>query len=103
MAYYARVEAGIVQQVVVLADDQESSGASFLAGLLGGDWVRTFEDGQSRGVFAAPGYRYDAARDVFAPPHWVLDGDAWAPPPPPPGWSLIDGVWTPPPDPEPVP
>jgi hypothetical protein len=55
-----------------------------------------------RGVFAAPGYRYDASRDVFAPSHWVLTDDVWAPPPPPPGWSLIDGVWTAPPA-EPLP
>jgi len=97
MAYYARVTEGVVAQVVVLGEEDETQGATYLTAMLGGEWVRTFEDNGMRGVFAAPGYRYDASRDVFAPSHWVLTDDVWAPPPPPPGWSLIDGVWTAPP------
>ena len=102
MAYYANVADGVVGQVVVLDEDNETQGATRLGELLGGRWIKTFEDASLRGVFAAPGYLYDAVRDVFVPPSWVLTDDVWTPPPPPPGWSLVDGVWTAPPA-EPLP
>ena len=102
MAYYANVADGVVGQVVVLDEVNETEGVARLGELLGGQWIKTVEDASLRGVFAAPGYRYDAVRDVFVPPSWVLTDDVWAPPPIPPGWTLIDGVWTAPPA-EPLP
>lgn len=97
MAYYACVTDDVVMQVVVLDEADETRGATRLSELLGGRWIKTFEDQSSRGVFAALGYRYDSDRDVFVPPTWVLTDGVWTPPPPPPGWTLINRVWTAPP------
>lgn len=95
MAHYAEVDPfGIVQRVVVVSNDvthvdgveDEALGAAFLAQLLpgSGPWVQTSYNGNRRGMYAGIGYRYDAERDEFVPPDWVL----------------IDGVWTAPPVPD---
>jgi hypothetical protein len=88
VAHYAEVANGIVQRVVVVSNDvthvdgveNEALGAAFLSDLLpgSGTWVRTSYSGSIRGRYAGIGYRYDADRDEFVPPDWVL----------------IDGVWT---------
>ena len=85
MAHFAKVENGIVTQVIVVdnadtADaegvEMESIGAAFCERLLGGDWKQTSYNGKMRKNYAGIGYTFDAGRDAFiAPqpfPSWVL-------------------------------
>ena len=82
MAHFAKVENGIVTQVIVI--DQETLNT----GLWGdpASWVQTSYNTQGgkhpegrplRKNFAGIGYTYDAQRDAFIPPKpfnsWVLD------------------------------
>lgn len=94
MAHYAEIINDTVARVLVVANDvthatpdgteDEVLGATFLADLLGGEWVRTSYSGSIRGRYAGIGYTYDRVRDEFVPP----------------GWTLVDGVWTAPPVPD---
>lgn len=91
MAHYAKVENGVVTQVIVAEQDFINSGAV-------GDpatWIQTSyntrggihygQDGQPDGGvalrknYAGIGYTYDAQRDAFIPPKpfesWVLNED----------------------------
>ena len=97
MAHYAEIDAiDRVIRVLVVANEvthatpdgteDEALGATFLADLLGGEWVQTSYSERIRGRYAAINYTYDRERDEFVPPDW----------------TLVDGVWTPPPV-EPVP
>lgn len=92
MAHYAEIDTdNRVIRVLVVANEvthatpdgseDEALGATFLADLLGGEWVATSYNGNKRGRYAGPGYMLDRERDEFVPP----------------GWSLVDGVWTAPP------
>lgn len=91
MAHYAEIDnQNKVIRVVVVANDvittpdgteDEALGKTFLADLLGGEWVQTSYNGNKRGRYAGISYMYDRERDEFVPP----------------GWTLIDGVWTAPP------
>ena len=93
MAHYAKVENGIVTQVIVI--DQETLNT----GMWGdpADWVKTSyntnggqhpEGRPLRKNFAGIGYTYDAVRDAFIPPKpfnsWLLDEETcmWNPPVP---------------------
>ena len=80
MAHYAKVEDGVVTQVIV-ADSKEWCQAN-----LGGTWVQTSynthgnqhpEGRPLRKNYAGIGYTYDATRDAFIPPQpdatWTLD------------------------------
>lgn len=82
MAHFAKVENGVVTQVIVI--DQETLNT----GLWGGpeSWVQTSyntrggehpEGRPLRKNYAGVGYTYDAQRDAFIPPQpfpsWVLD------------------------------
>ena len=84
MAHFAKVENGVVTQVIVI--DQETLNT----GLWGdpASWVQTSynthggqhpEGRPLRKNFAGIGYTYDAQRDAFIPPKpfnsWVLDED----------------------------
>jgi len=86
MAHFAKVENGIVTQVIVVdnADtenaegvEMEAIGAEFCKRLLGGDWKQTSYNGKIRKNFAGIGYAYDAARNVFIAPQpfqsWALN------------------------------
>ena len=95
MAHYAQIDPDdIVRAVVVVSNEithatldgseDEALGATFLADLLGGEWIATSYNGRKRGRYAGIGYAYDRVRDEFVPP----------------GWVLIDGVWTAPPVPD---
>lgn len=68
MAHFARVENGIVSEVIVVANEvlldengieQESIGAAFCADLFGGEWVQTSYNAKFRGKFANPGFTWD--------------------------------------------
>ena len=87
MAHFAKIENGVVVQVIVAEQDVIDSG------MFGSGWVQTSynthggvhygQDGQPdsgvalRKNYAGIGYTYDAARDAFiAPrpyPSWLLD------------------------------
>lgn len=92
MSHYAKVENGIVVQVIVAEQDVIDSG------LFGDGWVKTSyntrgnvhedpitrqpDNGTAlRGNYAGIGYTYDSVNDVFyAPqpfPSWSLDQTTW--------------------------
>tara|TARA_Y100000310_G_scaffold179122_1_gene179103 strand:+ start:103 stop:486 length:384 start_codon:yes stop_codon:yes gene_type:complete len=95
MAHFAKIEDGIVVNVVVVGndditdengDEQESLGQAFLNNLLGeGTWVQTSYNHNFRKQFAGKGMTYDADKDKFIDmrpyPSWSLDkNDEWKPP-----------------------
>jgi len=94
MAHFARIDDGIVREVIVIdnADcgggdfpESEPIGQAFIASIgLAGEWLQTSYNGNFRGTYAGIGYTYDSERDEFVPP----------------GWQLVDGEWTAPPEPE---
>lgn len=76
MSHFAKVENGIVTQVIVAEQDVIDSG------LFGTDWVQTSynthggqhpEGRPLRKNYAGIGYTYDSTRDAFIPPK--PDGD----------------------------
>jgi hypothetical protein len=80
MAYYAKVENGVVTNVIVADEDVIGSG------VFGSGWVQTSyntrggvhpENRPMRKNFAAVGYTYDNVRDAFIPPKpyesWTLN------------------------------
>jgi len=80
MSHFAKVENGVVTQVIVAEQDVIDSG------LFGTGWIQTSyntiggqhpEGRPMRKNFAGIGYRYDIARDAFIPPQpyasWLLD------------------------------
>jgi hypothetical protein len=72
MAHFARVENGIVQQVIVISNDDcaggnfpesEAAGQAFIASLgLDGEWVQTSYSGSFRESYAAVGCHFDGKR-----------------------------------------
>ena len=86
MAHFAKIENGVVVQVIVVHDndllevglESEAKGLSFLAKHYPGtEWVQTSYNGTKRKNYAGIGYTHDKARDAFIPPKhyssWVLD------------------------------
>ena len=86
MAHFAKVENGVVTQVIVVGNKDTSSadgvekeyiGAAFCERLLGGDWKQTSYNGNIRKNYAGIGYTFDAGRDAFIPPQsdpsWLLN------------------------------
>ena len=76
MAHFAKIEDGVVRQVVVINNEvitdekgkeQESLGAEFCQSLLGGTWIQTSYNGNIRKNYAGIGYTYDSTRDAFIP------------------------------------
>ena len=59
MGHYAKVENGIVTQVIV------ADGPDWCEQNLGGEWVQTSYNGNFRGKFASIGDTYDEINDVF--------------------------------------
>ena len=68
MAHFARIENGIVQQIIVVSNDDaptEAAGQAFIASIgLTGEWVQTSYnnnpvDGASRGKYAGIGDLWD--------------------------------------------
>jgi hypothetical protein len=77
MAHFAKIEDGIVRQVIVVNNEvlkdkngveQESIGAQFCADTFGGTWVQTSYNNNFRGTFAGTGMKYDADLDIFGHP-----------------------------------
>jgi len=74
MAHAARIEDGIVREVIVVPNDldaTESDAAieAYIHGIgLSGKWIRTSYNGNIRGRYAGIGYKYDAALDEFVAP-----------------------------------
>jgi hypothetical protein len=68
MAHFARVENGVVAEVIVIANEvlldengteQESIGTAFCNETFGGEWVQTSYNANFRGQFANPGFTWD--------------------------------------------
>lgn len=69
MAHFAKIEDGIVTQVVVVDNEHEANGEAYLNSLgLDGTWVQTSYNGNIRGKYAAIGDTYDSVADVFVSP-----------------------------------
>ena len=78
MGHFARIDDGIVREVIVIdnADcgggdlpESEPIGQAFIASIgLAGEWRQTSYNGNFRGCYAGIGYTYDADLDVFIPP-----------------------------------
>ena len=73
MAHFAKIEDGIVRQVVVINNEvitdekgkeQESLGAEFCAELFGGTWVQTSYNANFRGKYAGVGDTWDGTNFV---------------------------------------
>ena len=79
--YWAKVEGGIVTNVIVAEQDFIDSHPAF-----GGSFVETFKDGSQRKNYAGIGMEYDSIRYVFIPekpfPSWTLNETTcdWDPP-----------------------
>ena len=85
-AHAARVEDGIVREVIVIpyCDDDDATITAYCNGIgLAGVWVDTSYLGARRKRYAGVGHAFDNERDEFVPP----------------GWELVDGEWTAPPEP----
>jgi hypothetical protein len=76
MAHFARIDSGIVREVIVIdnADcgggefpDSEPIGQAFIASIgLEGEWAQTSYNGNFRGTYAGIGYTFDG--DEFIAP-----------------------------------
>lgn len=74
MAYAAKIENGIVVDVIAVPDnldETESDQAiqAYLNGIgIGGTWIRTSFNANIRGKYAEGGDKYDADKDIFISP-----------------------------------
>jgi len=78
MAHFARVENGIVREVIVVGNDDcgggehpaaEPIGQAFIASIgLTGEWKQTSYNGNFRGVYAGQGFTFDSDADEFVAP-----------------------------------
>lgn len=105
MAHFAKIENGLITQVIVVSNEdtadiygveKESIGAAFCERLFGGDWKQTSYNGTIRKNYAGIGYSYDATRNAFISPQpyasWTLVEETcqWTAPLPMP----TDGIYT---------
>lgn len=78
MAHFAKIENGIVTNVVVVDNEHESYGEQYLNDLgIDGTWIQTSYSASIRKNFAGIGYSYNENLDAFVPPKpfasWILD------------------------------
>lgn len=80
MAHFAELdENNVVLRVLVVPNDQEENGQTYLADYLGlgGRWLQTSYNNSMRKQFAGIGYTYNAQHDVFVKPQpfasWSLN------------------------------
>jgi hypothetical protein len=83
MAHFAKIENGIVTQVLVVDNSQELQGQQYLNNLgLEGTWVQTSYNANFGKKFAAIGDTYVASTGNFKSPKpftsWKFDDEAWA-------------------------
>ena len=86
MAHFAKIENGVVREVIVIGNDVigngdhtecEEAGQAFIASCgLAGEWKMTSYNSNFRGVYAGIGFTYDADLDEFVTP--AVDDDASA-------------------------
>lgn len=88
MSHWARLENNIVTEVVVGKNNSRDEGEHFVK-KLGGTWLKTSYNRNTRNKYAAIGDFYDEARDIFVTPKpypsWVEDEENlgfWKPPAP---------------------
>jgi len=84
MAHHAKIENGIVTQVIVTCDADEDTFADRMFAETGEQWVRTSYNGRIRYNYAGLFYSYDPIADAFiAPkpdcghPELILDTDIY--------------------------
>ena len=85
MAHFAKIENGIVQQVIVVSNndcgggefpESEPIGQAFIASLgFDGLWLHTSYHANFRAYYAGIGYTYDADVDEFVPPSTIEPDD----------------------------
>ena len=73
MAHFAKIEDGVVREVIVVHNNEapdEATGIAFCKSLFGEDteWVQTSYNGNFRGQYAGVGMTYDPVADVFKTP-----------------------------------
>lgn len=78
MAHFARIEDGIVREVIVINNEKcgggdfpesEPIGQAFISSIgLDGEWLQTSWSGSFRGTFAGIGFVYNHDLDQFVPP-----------------------------------
>lgn len=72
MAHFAKIENGIVREVIVIGNGDaptEAAGQAFIASIgLAGEWKQTSYNANFRGKYAGIGDIYDAVNDVFVAP-----------------------------------
>lgn len=78
MAHFARIDDGIVREVIVVNNydcgggefpASEPIGQAFIASIgLAGEWRQTSYNGNFRGTYAGIGFTYDADADEFIAP-----------------------------------
>jgi len=76
MAHFAEIDKdNIVIRVVVVPNEFESEGQTYLAETigLGGTWIQTSYNGNIRGKYAGIGDTYDKKKDVFVTPIPIVE------------------------------
>jgi hypothetical protein len=79
MAHFAKIEDGIVRQVIVINNEtlenkefpeSEPIGIAFCKSLYGADtdWLQTSYNNNFRGIYAGSGMNYDPVLDIFINP-----------------------------------
>lgn len=74
MAHAARVDDGIVREVIVVpdglgGDENDAAIEAYVNGIgLAGNWIRTSYNNNIRGRYAGIGFTYDADLDEFIAP-----------------------------------
>jgi len=77
MAHFAKIEDGMVSEVIVVNNEvlldsegveQEALGVAFCQELFGGTWVQTSYNASFRGRYAGRGMIYDSVKDEFVVP-----------------------------------
>ena len=84
MAHFAKIENGIVTNVLVVPDEQEHRGQEYLNELgLEGTWIQTSYNANIRNKFAGIGDEYFDLEDIFRSPSPF---DSWI-------WNAEDLTW----------
>tara|TARA_R110000822_G_scaffold61319_3_gene151807 strand:- start:569 stop:898 length:330 start_codon:yes stop_codon:yes gene_type:complete len=79
MAHFSNIVQGIVEQVIVIDNQYENDGNTYINEVLNlsGNWIQTSYNSSIRGNFAGIGFTYDEENDVFYSPQpypsWILN------------------------------